>query len=837
MYQKFLASLIFLTALVVGLGADSVREGDQAMASGLWEVAAKHYERALSDSSMAEQQQADVRIALAEAKLRDGRPYEALALLDSASVSSHPRARFWRAQALAASGKNDEAIAQLSQVAEDPQVPIDAEAVFTLANLHLAEGDSAAAIESLRRLSSSSDPLVVTRSRIRQVEIFLDLGQLDEAGEILNGLEDVDESMLPSLDFLRATWSLRSGDPAAAIPIFRKRVEQAQGMTLRRYHLAACGLAESLIADGKPSEAVTFIISFLRKHASSDCMAWLFELLKRAASADEAAAKLVLESLAAWIPPSDLAVLGPLRASNGASAAWPRITQQDESVAFAILTRAEVLIQQAKPDDLAQCRSLLTRLRVEFPGHDLSARSMLLLARLLVLEGHVERAREVLDMIRWMEASDADRGQVAFLAAKLAHQGGDDDLASRLFAEAAEQLGADRSAAAQFNAWVLAPSDELLTADLSGAADEIPADIVLERALAQVEPTERMAQIESFLMEHPDHERAPEARLIAAEAALLSSPPDLSFVGAQLDTLDAADPAKLTALDASRLAMLRLRFADFSGDTESAMRIAREIAVEFSESDLAIEASMVLGKALFLSEAYNEARLVLEKVAESSTDSSRSEVACLLAARAAALVPTKQSQQEALVLFRKVMDADGVLAAVATLDFARLVIDLNRFDEAVDFLGKRFASMEESDPMRMPVGLLLGEAIYARGGSGPDAMNAAIRVYDSLLKQIDGQGVYHSRLQYLRGRALEQVPDERSALTAYYSVLEREGPPQEWHYFELSGFRALALLEKAGRWPAAIACARRIAAFGGPRAAEAAERASQLQLKYMIWEE
>ena len=78
---------------------------------------------------------------------------------------------------------------------------------------------------------------------------------------------------------------------------------------------------------------------------------------------------------------------------------------------------------------------------------------------------------------------------------------------------------------------------------------------------------------------------------------------------------------------------------------------------------------------------------------------------------------------------------------------------------------------------------------------------------------------------------------EKQAFIAYYSVLETTTPPAEWHYFELCGFRALALLEKAGRWPAAIACAKKIASFKGPRAEEAATRASQLQLKHMIWED
>jgi hypothetical protein len=68
-------------------------------------------------------------------------------------------------------------------------------------------------------------------------------------------------------------------------------------------------------------------------------------------------------------------------------------------------------------------------------------------------------------------------------------------------------------------------------------------------------------------------------------------------------------------------------------------------------------------------------------------------------------------------------------------------------------------------------------------------------------------------------------------------VLEITTPPPEWEYFERCGFRALALLENARRWPVAITVAQKIASFKGPRAEEAATRASQLQLKHMIWED
>ena len=66
-------------------------------------------------------------------------------------------------------------------------------------------------------------------------------------------------------------------------------------------------------------------------------------------------------------------------------------------------------------------------------------------------------------------------------------------------------------------------------------------------------------------------------------------------------------------------------------------------------------------------------------------------------------------------------------------------------------------------------------------------------------------------------------------------MLETTTPPAEWKYFELCGFKALTLLEKAKRWQAAVNVARKIASFNGPGAKDAAARASKIQLEQMMW--
>ena len=124
----------------------------------------------------------------------------------------------------------------------------------------------------------------------------------------------------------------------------------------------------------------------------------------------------------------------------------------------------------------------------------------------------------------------------------------------------------------------------------------------------------------------------------------------------------------------------------------------------------------------------------------------------------------------------------------------------------------------------------------------------SLAIYDELLKHPETKPADVHRIQYLRGKTLEQLPRtddptqkrESEALAAYYSVLKNaENPPAEWHFLESSGFRALEILERAGERKArqALSIAREIAALKGPRSKEAADRAMDIQLKNQIWED
>jgi TolA-binding protein len=843
--------LLALPATLAGQDAAvDMRKGDEAMAAGVWEMAALHYEHGLATKDAPATEKSLFAVRLAEAWIRDDQPAQALDLLDKSFTRAHPEAPFWKSIALMKLGRLSDAAKELVLHLANPSAPLRPEAAFTLTRIEIALDEPELALATLSTVIAENDPAWKTRARLEQVEILLDLGRNEEARATMPPLAEIPEADKRLATFLEAHLLLRENRPAEAAASFQSLVDQPQGQSLSRYHAAALALADAMLQMGNRDPATTFLLTFIQDHPDSPQLAAMFERALELLPAAPARTDPILEKFAQWITPAEVPATGLVATADmDAIAAWPAVPLTSELLAQALFARAAGLRQVTTPEAMAEARHLLTRLRAEYPTHPLTSKSLLGDARAALAAGNNERAFEMLDSVRQTASSGELRGLAAFLEAQSAHSAGESARASDLFLQAAAALEGEEATISRLNAALLQLREGNGAAQ-TVAQGEIPeddalkADLALERALSKTDPPARRTAIEEFLTRFPEHPRVFEARLAAAEAALTSSPPDLSFARAQLDTL-AADPALVAKLDPVQFALTRLRIQDIGGENQAAIATAREILEKHPGDPSTAEAALVLGRNLFQTASYNDARLVLEKLAATDTDPGRAQAAWLLAARSAALVPTSQSQQEALILFDKVSESKGSLSAIAKLEKARLMIDMNRLEEATAFLREWFVALPPSDPLHLPAGLLLGEAIYAQGSVKDDSLTEALAVYDQLLAQKESNGSIFNRLQYLRGRTLEQIPDpkdpgrkrEKEAFIAYYSVLETTQPPAEWHYFELCGFRALALLEKSQRWPAAIACARKIASFQGPRAEEASTRAAQLQLKHMIWED
>lgn len=836
--------------------AVATRLGDEALAEGLWEVAELHFRQALSGPSLQADAKSQLAIRLAESLIREGNPTDAIELLGQSFVAGHPEAPFWKAQALAGQNHFSEAAELFSKQLLDPAAPHRAEAGLTLASLQLALDQADAALDTLAKLITPADDATRVKIQLYQVEILLDLKRTAEARQAMPATDVIADAERPLAAFLKAQLLFNEGHPADAEAAFQTLVNHPQGQSLTRHHLAAIGLADAIHAQGDADAAAKSLLSFLQEHSDSPLLETIFQRILQWMPDKPTATDPILERISQWITAPILPALGPIAAipsDSGATTAWPLRTQPgdlSDLLAYSLYARAMGLHRIGTSESKAEARRLMNRLRIENPGHVLASKALYQIARWRLDEGAMDQAFAILDTLRLNAHTQELRGDAAFLKARAAYLNGDPKQAIQLFDEAALVLAPAEAKAAKLQAAIarLRSGDlkgtTLIQLPSTGQDKTLDADLELERALASTPPAATRAAVEEFLTHFPDHPRVPEARLAAAEAALAGPSPDLAFASAQLDLIAAAD-GKSVALPAPRIALARLHIADLSRDSAATIADAQSIMATYPADPAAAEAALTLGRNLFQTGSYNPARLVLEKLAATDTNPARAQAAWLLAARSAALGGTPQSKEEALILFDKAIEAKGPISSIASLEKASHLIAMSRLAEVATFLGKWTKSLPEDDPLQLPAGLLLGEALYAQGSTNPASLVEALAVYDKLVAHAKNQPALLNRLQYLRGTTLEQLPDEKDptkkreklAFQAYHSVLETTTPPLEWEYFERCGFRALTLLEKAERWPVAITEAKKIASFKGPRAEEAATRARQLQLKHMIWED
>jgi TolA-binding protein len=822
------------------------KQGNEALASGLWEVATNRFDEALRTPGLSEADQRLLRLRRVEAWIRGDRGEEALEQLNQEPLAAMPEATFWRAQALAGLGRYREAVETLAAALTDEKVPFRSESLFTRASLQLSLNDREGALASLEPLIRHADPKISQLAKLRQAAVLTDLGKFSEARALLPDETSLDAADRQERTFLEARLLLAEGKAEAAASTFAVLLDQPQGQSLARYHAAALGLADALDASGNRSGAADWLLAFVQKFPDSPALDAIFKRLLLWLPEHPAPNDAILERLAQWSAPTSVPATGVF-ASDDASGAWPVKPAKDTNdlAAFALFTRAIGLHRIGTPEAKAEAERMLTRVRLDFPNHFLAPRALLQVGQWMLDDGRTERAFAALEAVRQSTAPSRLKGEAAFLEAKAAYDRGQMAEAAKWFDEAAASLDDRPGEIAELNAALarlqsgslpgIAPSGD------SGRDARLRTELELERALTA---SSREA-LERFLVANPDHARASEARFSVADAALRSQPPDLNGARAQLDALVAKSPANQVSPE--DIEWLRLRIADLGGDVNEIIPLAHDFLSRYPKAPFAREAALVLGRGLFRNGDYNNARLTLEKLALTEPDSPLSQAALLLAARAAALGATAQSREEALALFQRVGSGRSPLAPLARLEHARLLIDRDRLDDAISALQPWFDALPAEDPLRLPVGLLLGEALYARGNAKPGSYAAALDVYNRLLADAKNQPALLARLHYRRGLTLEQLPRtdgtegnrNAEALDSYYSVLQsaNEQPPAEWEWFENCGFRALLLLESAGRWDAAIAVATKIASFNGPRASEAAARAKQLRLDHMIFEE
>jgi predicted negative regulator of RcsB-dependent stress response len=832
------------------------KKATTALAAGLWEIAEQHFQTALRDASLTPETKSRLTLRLAETLIRSGQVPTALDLLNEPLIRKNPESSFWKAQALLTQSRYSEAATLLSALLAETHTPYRAETGLTLASVQLALGKPDDALTTLGLVQPSPDAALQLQIQLYQVEILLDLGRTQEAEKLMPQLEKIPAEKRTAVAFLKAKLTLLQKKFPEAQAAYQALITHLQGpeLTHTQAATAAIGLAEALNGQGDSSAALNTLISFLQENPDTKLLESIFYCIIQWLPEKPLANDPTLARISQWISPSTLPATDSLAtgfAETGAAAAWPiyiAASESTERMIYSLFARAIGLHKIDQADAKNEGKRILNRIRVEHPNHPLASHALYHLARWDLDEGKLDQAFSTLNTLRESESLQVIKGQASLLEARTAYTAGNTQQAIQLFDEAAATLTGQLADSSKRQS-VFARLRQL---QVKGAAStplpdattdpEMLVELELERAFYTTPAAASKSEIEQFLKKYPNHPRAPEARLAAVEATLSSTEPDLEFATAQLELLTESQLSTPT-LSAPRISFARLQLADFSKNIPATLTLAKSIMVDYPDDQAAKDAALILGRTFFQSRSYNDARLVLEKLAATDSDSERAQAAWLLAANSAALGGTLQSKEAALILFDKAILPKGNLSTLATLQKAEQLIDMKRFSEASILLDRFTKTLAPTDPTQLPAGMLLGKALYAQGASTPASLVQALAVYDQLVTHTVDQPIWLNRLQYLRGLTLEQLPDPKNpslkqdgkALQAYLSVMEISGQPLEWEYFELCGFRALSILVKSERWQAAISVAKKIASFKGPNADDAALRASELELKHPNW--
>ncbi|MCW1926332.1 tetratricopeptide repeat protein [Luteolibacter arcticus] len=827
------------------------KEGLDALSARLWEVATARFETALATPDLDAAGRQTILLRLAETRIRAGESAAALKTLEDPALTGHAELAFWKGQALAAAGRLQEALAELDGPAILPAAPHCREALFTRAALLQALGNPNGALEALAVLTKDRDAATFLRARLESADILLSQGRAEDA---LLAIPPVNARMTPRqsarAELLRAQAQLEKGEYKAAHGIFSALLAKAKDdPAAKAYrHEAAVGLARAQLAAGNREAATDGLIAFIEEERESPKIGLAFPALLDCFPATLAADDVILTRLREWCPPPVIKVPAMMSAGNGGAGVWPASPMDDDELATQALYHLALgLRREGSPPSKEQARRLLTRLRLDYPKHPLAERALLENARWDLADGRNDQAAAALAALDGSSSAPALRAEASISAAASAFAAGDYALASGESAKAASLLDGDARRGATLNEAIARlaagdlPAFQKLMADPS-AQGAVKTELELERALFLVarRDSSALATLDRFILDHPDHPRLPEARLAAGLAALESTPPDPVFATAQLDSLS---PEQAGELPPAALALARIKIADREQRWADAVALAQEFLTSFPNDPRRNEFRFELGNAHYENGDYNDARLALAKLAAEAPDAPQAEAALLLAARSSALVTTPEAKQESLVLFDKVIARKGDLADAARLMKARA---LGPADAAKELL-PWFEQMKKDHPLRLRVGLELGDALYNSAVADPAPLAQALKIYETLLAELPADSRDRPEIEYQRGRVLELLPDaklptkkrEAEALDVYFSVLEAatRQAPADWRWVDRCGVRALKLLETAQRWEAAIGVAEMHAKLASPGAPGAAERAKALKLEHFVWDE
>ncbi len=787
----------------------------------------------IKTKSLSKEQYLQLIFLLAESQVRANKPQEAIQSLSNKLIAENPDAIFWRGQALAASGRYNEAIETLEKAS--PKSKNYQLGQLKIANLAIALGDIDKALNILKTSINKSED-VSTQTYLSLANLYLTKEEPENAKEVLKKAESIEASESPYIavkQVMLAQVDLLEKNYEAAISKLQETLA-TEKLSSKTENFATLKLADAYYAAGQNESAINTLIGHLTNEPNK-LISPMFIRLGKWIPNDTPITDPSIKQLSTW---------ANLDAEQSADTLTELSASQINLRAYAHYYYARFLANNAEPTSMTKAVVEFNKLRERYPSHILSGTSLSDSAVTLLTLGRVDETKEVLQQIQTLTTPIAPlvKQQAGLLLGKLNLEQENYAEAAKAYQTILESTSGDTKVSATMNA----ANSYLQAADLLGFSKlqentEDPVilqNLQLEHALwlARNNKIDARNSLHNFTREYPNHPRINETLLSLALHCLNISPLDVELANLTTPQID------LNILNDNQkvdLHYLKYRNATSQKDYAAAANIAQQFLDQFPKHSRTPNFNLYLGQALYHNGQHNDARQTLLKMAQAYPENPLKDFAEFYAAMSAKLEGTPQSADEAILLLSKISKSQSPLAAEARLQLARLYTNTNQAKLSADTLSAVY-NKQPKGKKDLDLSLTLATAYQALGDADEKYFQSGIAIYDELINQFTGNDQISNKLKYHKAKLLQQMGKDDDAFAIYYSVINidtKKTPTCEWNYYYRCGFRAITMLEDKENPKAAMEIAKKMAATKGSRSNEAASKARELEKKYMIWQE
>ena len=806
--------MLALAPFAWGQFSAQLGEASKPLTEGVPEVAVVRLQ-ALLKQNLAEPDWRAVAERLAEAMVAANQTKDAFNLLADPRLRQSPSANFWRAQLLAKTHRETEALAFYRQIAADSNSSFRINAQFGAAEMLRALGRTDEALQSFSE--SARDPKWTVRAQLRAAELYLDKSDAVNARRLLEKVQPVTTAEKRERHFLRGRLEVALHRPDRAIMIFESVLKNPGGATHETLTAALFALADAHLQLKTPENGDDALENFIEHRPSDVDLGRVFAKLDELYRAERKPSRAELDR-------------------------WTRDPAEPRR-AFAQWYLARFDLRLGRRDRAMEYFNALRRTHPQLP---VLASAFLEFVQLELEERHFDEALAILNEARTLRPDPVVLDRVNLVAAQNQYRAKHFDAAAAGFDQIAHS-DSPLASPAMFNAalsWLQKGDEVRFLADAEEFGNKTKdeksrADLQLEAGLMEATKGDPRApdSLRTFLREFPTAERASEAWVALAELAFHATPPRLDEARKNLVR---AGESKPTPGAQERADYLAIWLEDATAGSEAkVIALAKKFIQEHESSGLVASVRMKLGEMYYRAEDFANAETQFELLAEQNAAGSLTDRALFFAGEAAMASMAGQSLDRALVLFDRVVQLNGELKWAARNEQAVIERKLGKPQDALVLYDEVLNGAARAAEKREAI-CGKGDILFEMAASDPQNYQRAIEAYDKLAADRDAPAHWRNQALFKKGLCLEKNADRAGALASFYTVLDegiRPDRPHEFFWFYKAGFNAGQLLEADAKWESAAAVYEKLAATGGTRSDEARERLDRLRLEHFLRQE